>query len=327
MAKVNRNAPCPCGSGKKYKHCCMRADQVSDSRELSLPPREALVLNALYAFGQSERFMRDLADAFAIYWGGVYDLSVASEAAKDDLRRTLEWFLLDYPTGDDQRRIIEIFMAEPPAQYPPDLEAVLQAWSDSLMGLFRTQRIGADGMLDLYDPLQQRELQARDQVLARAARPGDLLAGRLFRLDDEWRLSYMTMLLPKEIETGMVEYVRNAFRLYQDEHPQATWDAFLRTHGYIFNAFLLSIRAEAWRAYMGPGTRFHNPALSRDKLREATDRVREERTRGLESEEEEEAPVRRTHTGIILPGTEEDVADQAAADDRYPSILIPGRDF
>ena len=25
-AKVGRNAPCPCGSGKKYKNCCMRKD-------------------------------------------------------------------------------------------------------------------------------------------------------------------------------------------------------------------------------------------------------------------------------------------------------------
>ena len=24
MAKVGRNAPCPCGSGKKYKKCCGR---------------------------------------------------------------------------------------------------------------------------------------------------------------------------------------------------------------------------------------------------------------------------------------------------------------
>ncbi len=22
--KINRNAPCPCGSGKKYKHCCLK---------------------------------------------------------------------------------------------------------------------------------------------------------------------------------------------------------------------------------------------------------------------------------------------------------------
>ncbi len=24
--KLSRNAPCPCGSGKKYKHCCIRKD-------------------------------------------------------------------------------------------------------------------------------------------------------------------------------------------------------------------------------------------------------------------------------------------------------------
>jgi hypothetical protein len=27
--KVSRNAPCPCGSGKKYKHCCYRKDNPS----------------------------------------------------------------------------------------------------------------------------------------------------------------------------------------------------------------------------------------------------------------------------------------------------------
>ena len=24
--KINRNEPCPCGSGKKYKHCCYATD-------------------------------------------------------------------------------------------------------------------------------------------------------------------------------------------------------------------------------------------------------------------------------------------------------------
>jgi SEC-C motif len=27
--KVGRNDPCPCGSGKKYKKCCLEKDQVS----------------------------------------------------------------------------------------------------------------------------------------------------------------------------------------------------------------------------------------------------------------------------------------------------------
>ena len=25
--KINRNAPCPCGSGKKYKHCCIGKEE------------------------------------------------------------------------------------------------------------------------------------------------------------------------------------------------------------------------------------------------------------------------------------------------------------
>ena len=29
--KIGRNDPCPCGSGKKYKHCCMRADEPRGS--------------------------------------------------------------------------------------------------------------------------------------------------------------------------------------------------------------------------------------------------------------------------------------------------------
>lgn len=28
MGKVGRNHPCPCGSGKKYKHCCLSAQQA-----------------------------------------------------------------------------------------------------------------------------------------------------------------------------------------------------------------------------------------------------------------------------------------------------------
>ncbi len=27
MAAIGRNQPCPCGSGKKYKHCCALAPQ------------------------------------------------------------------------------------------------------------------------------------------------------------------------------------------------------------------------------------------------------------------------------------------------------------
>ncbi len=36
MAKIGRNTPCPCGSGKKYKRCCQLKDE--EMRQSSLPP-------------------------------------------------------------------------------------------------------------------------------------------------------------------------------------------------------------------------------------------------------------------------------------------------
>ena len=33
MAKIGRNAPCPCGSGKKYKKCCLPLHESSSAQE------------------------------------------------------------------------------------------------------------------------------------------------------------------------------------------------------------------------------------------------------------------------------------------------------
>ncbi|MCL2789190.1 MAG: SEC-C metal-binding domain-containing protein [Desulfobulbus sp.] len=31
MGKIGRNQPCPCGSGRKYKHCCLAAQQAGEN--------------------------------------------------------------------------------------------------------------------------------------------------------------------------------------------------------------------------------------------------------------------------------------------------------
>lgn len=37
MVKSGRNQPCPCGSGKKYKRCCLPKDEAAASEALSQP--------------------------------------------------------------------------------------------------------------------------------------------------------------------------------------------------------------------------------------------------------------------------------------------------
>ena len=46
MAKISRNAPCPCGSGKKYKKCCLlhkESEALEQRKFLEQNPGKALV--------------------------------------------------------------------------------------------------------------------------------------------------------------------------------------------------------------------------------------------------------------------------------------------
>lgn len=327
MPKVRRNDPCPCGSGKKYKNCCLRQERLVESRELSLSNTEATLLNALYEYAQSERFASDTLDAFHFFWGGRYDPRGIAQLDYEDRLRTVEWFLHDYKTKAEGRYIIDLYIEREAVDFPPEALHILEAWSCSVMGMFRVLSIGPGIALQVYDSLQKRELVVEDVVAARNAQQGDLLIGRLYELDGVKRLSLMTMILPAEYEPGLVAYVTNAYRVYREQHPAATWDIFMRENGHLFQAYLLSPKAEALRSLIGPGTRYHDPVVGRDKLAEFT---RQQRRAEEEAAARPEEPVfHRTATGIILPGVEpqeEEVAPKEEPADR-PHILIPGRDF
>ena len=275
--------------------------------------------------------MNDTQQGFSFFWGGRFALDAVEEIDQDDTRRTIEWLLHDYHTSAEGKRIIELFLETQASGYPPEARAILDAWAGSALGIFRMIELDNQNALHLLDLLRQEELTVRDVMLARNARPGDLLIGRLYALQDVNRLSMMTFLLPPDYEPGLVQYVTNAHDLYQDEHPGATWDTFLRENGHIFNAYLLSPRAEALRSLIGPGTRYHDPVPSRDRLHQHTrERLREQREQQQASQVERRGPeVHRTNTGIILPGAEPETRPAEAAEESpsKPTILIPGRDF
>ena len=46
MAKVGRNHPCPCGSGKKYKHCCLASDEAAATADREQQHRIAIPVDA-----------------------------------------------------------------------------------------------------------------------------------------------------------------------------------------------------------------------------------------------------------------------------------------
>jgi hypothetical protein len=39
--KIGRNDPCPCGSGRKYKQCCLTKDAKAESEAIEIARRRA----------------------------------------------------------------------------------------------------------------------------------------------------------------------------------------------------------------------------------------------------------------------------------------------
>lgn len=64
MAKIGRNERCPCGSGKKYKHCCAHNPQVENrpstaEEQLKISLMEA-VAKSVEAAGQKTQMIQEL---------------------------------------------------------------------------------------------------------------------------------------------------------------------------------------------------------------------------------------------------------------------------
>jgi hypothetical protein len=54
VSTPGRNDPCPCGSGRKYKHCCLAPAASDDQRRVRVRRAEGHVVEALFAYALRE---------------------------------------------------------------------------------------------------------------------------------------------------------------------------------------------------------------------------------------------------------------------------------
>ena len=75
MALSGRNDPCPCGSGRKFKHCCLRALDAEDAARTRLRTAEGGLVPALFAYAADqfgEEFFTEAWEEFFL-WDSVPD--------------------------------------------------------------------------------------------------------------------------------------------------------------------------------------------------------------------------------------------------------------
>ena len=185
--KIGRNDPCPCGSGKKYKHCCLRNESAPE-------PVESTALSAQRKASDflQNRFRARQRDAiFEDFFGQFEDQDELNAATRDldaGLAQMLvinlnDWLLCEtqYERQGDWKLGIEWVVADRQLRLSDDERAYLQALANSPLRLYEVTSIERGRGFCLRD-LHEIGAAARfvhEVSGTRNAREGDVLGVRL----------------------------------------------------------------------------------------------------------------------------------------------------
>jgi len=118
--KVGRNDSCPCGSGKKYKKCCLDKDQtenVSPSirRERSLREPVDTLRRKIVKFMEREEFRQYVIPAAKLYWRTLEEDLEPEPINETEVLSFNEWFIHDYILPDHGKPLITVFLESNPS--------------------------------------------------------------------------------------------------------------------------------------------------------------------------------------------------------------------
>src|SRR5271167_3872927 len=147
MAKIGRNDPCACGSGKKYKKCCMASDETAartarPAQPAAMPARRPSLAN--YRQEHDERDELTEASNAVVDMVQAGNLDAAEQAAHDLLARFPDVHdgydrlgMVCEARGDHRqaadyyRKAIDVIRNHPD-NYDPEFETVFQRLVDRL---------------------------------------------------------------------------------------------------------------------------------------------------------------------------------------------------
>jgi hypothetical protein len=232
VSDIGRNAPCPCGSGLKYKKCCL----VKSAGTVAAYTAEerASALGKLARFSDRPEFKDDHMAAFRTFWGRrLMDEPderlkevVASEQAEASYHA---WFAFDVPLAG-QRTLLDLFLERQGRHLRPGGLTYLEEMRGSHLRLYEILAVKVDEGLELRDLFDDATVWVRERAATRQLVRWDLLAARIVRGGHgDWVLESDCYLFPASEREDLVRGMRKAHREFVREFPQRTLVDFFKT--------------------------------------------------------------------------------------------------
>lgn len=251
MSGPGRNAPCPCGSGKKYKKCCLPKDEVKQRRQPTYHDHCLEVADSLRArilkFATKAGYNAHIEEAFDIFWRTLeQDLDPPEEMDEAWHQSFLEWFVHDFPIPPDDLPVIKLYLASNPV-LPAEEMQVLQDWQDAYISVYQVKEAKPGEGTLVEDIFSGEECFITDVSISRQTRKWELLTLRKIKVLDEWQASSVGSREPPLAKEEIHSLVMEAFKLFKKLDRGNQLPDFLREMGFILHQRLLTLQANPRR--------------------------------------------------------------------------------
>ncbi|MBS4744262.1 sec-c motif domain protein [Bacillus safensis] len=126
MGKIKRNALCPCGSGKKYKHCCGQKSGGEQTSELVFKEAVQVQKDLMnYAFSKHQRAINQFINEFSFL------ADMDKETQQISVFHLSVWGIFFRPLTDQKETIFQEFLTKKAEDITrPKTRQVVQSWTD-----------------------------------------------------------------------------------------------------------------------------------------------------------------------------------------------------
>lgn len=246
MIQTSRNAPCPCGSGKKYKKCCLPLDAEKHRPQKTYHDYCLEVVDSLrdkvLKFVHKARYDRFIQEAFDFYWQTLEPDLEPPALTPPWYTTFLEWFIHDFPIPPHDRPVIQLFLESKPL-LPAEEMQILKDWQDAHISVFQVKEVKPEEGVLAEDIFTGEEVFISDYSLSRQARKWEIMTIRKVKVLDEWQASGVGSKEDPKAKGEIYDFVMELFRLYRKSFRGVQLQDFLRWEGFVLHQRLLTLEA------------------------------------------------------------------------------------
>ena len=186
--KVSLIAPCPCGSGRKYKSCCWKVEKREYARGRSAVTT-AIKDVITFADDEYEVEMSSLVDTVMSSVCYDYSYEFIAEALKD-IDRFLSLVFSDIGVGDyileRGKTAIDLFLEDKRNSLHPMAVEFLLGWRESAISLYRVKRIDFGKSLRVIDLFTKKTITVSDSQWSETCDIGETFFARVVKMEEEY---------------------------------------------------------------------------------------------------------------------------------------------